>query len=148
VENVNDLADLVFTALRQVQESGEINPILRARLIRWFRNRGVVQRRIAEAYGYHEATVSSWCRLLDLPDEQQRQIEEEEISVSSGRSLSRIADHPELCSQLAREYKEGKIATDDLEGQLCQHRKIGDAPKTPRKRTPRWPDRRARHSKA
>lgn len=92
VKNVTDDKLLELALIENIQRQ-ELNPIEEAKAYKNLINTvGLTQEMVAERVGKNRTVVTTSLRLLKLPDEIQKLIEEERISAGHGRALLMIDD--------------------------------------------------------
>lgn len=92
VKDVTDEKLLELALVENIQRQ-ELNPIEEAKAYRNLINTiGLTQEMVAERVGKNRTVVTTSLRLLKLPDEIQKLIEEEKISAGHGRALLMIDD--------------------------------------------------------
>ncbi len=92
VKNVSDDKLLELALIENIQRQ-ELNPIEEARAYKNLINTvGLTQEMVAERVGKNRTLITTSLRLLKLPDDIQKLIEEEKISAGHGRALLMIDD--------------------------------------------------------
>lgn len=92
VKDVTDEKLLELALVENIQRQ-ELNPIEEAKAYKNLINTvGLTQEMVAERVGKNRTVITTSLRLLKLPDEIQRLIEEEKISAGHGRALLMIDD--------------------------------------------------------
>jgi len=92
VKDVSDEKLLELALVENIQRQ-ELNPIEEAKAYKnLINNIGLTQEMVAERVGKNRTVITTSLRLLKLPDEIQKLIEEEKISAGHGRALLMIDD--------------------------------------------------------
>lgn len=92
VKEVSDAKLLELALVENIQRQ-ELNPIEEAKAFKNLINMvGLTQEMVAERVGKNRTVITTSLRLLKLPDEVQKLIEEEKISAGHGRALLMIED--------------------------------------------------------
>ncbi|HEY8563348.1 MAG TPA: ParB/RepB/Spo0J family partition protein [Pyrinomonadaceae bacterium] len=92
VKDVTDEKLLELALIENIQRQ-ELNPIEEAKAYKNLINTiGLTQEMVAERVGKNRTVITTSLRLLKLPDEIQRMIEEEKISAGHGRALLMVDD--------------------------------------------------------
>jgi ParB family transcriptional regulator, chromosome partitioning protein len=92
VKEVSDSKLLELALVENIQRQ-ELNPIEEAKAFKNLINTiGLTQEMVAERVGKNRTVITTSLRLLKLPDEIQKLIEEEKISAGHGRALLMIDD--------------------------------------------------------
>jgi ParB family chromosome partitioning protein len=101
VKDVSDEKLLELALVENIQRQ-ELNPIEEAKAFKNLINTiGLTQEMVAERVGKNRTVITTSLRLLKLPDEIQKLIEEEKISAGHGRALLMIDDF-EVQKRIAR----------------------------------------------
>lgn len=114
---VKDIADdkLLELALIENIQRQELNPIEEARAYRnLITTIGLTQEIVAERVGKNRTVVTTALRLLKLPDEIQKLVEEGKISAGHGRALL-MSDDTEMQKRLARTIIEMNLSVREAE---------------------------------
>jgi len=114
VKDVSDEKLLELALVENIQRQ-ELNPIEEAKAYKNLINKiGLTQEMIAERVGKNRTVITTSLRLLKLPDEVQRLIEEEKISAGHGRALLMI-DDVEAQKRLAKTVMEMSLSVRETE---------------------------------
>jgi len=114
IKDVSDEKLLELALVENIQRQ-ELNPIEEAKAYRNLINTiGLTQEMIAERVGKNRTVVTTSLRLLKLPDDIQRLIEEEKISAGHGRALLMI-DDTESQRKIAKTVIEMSLSVRDTE---------------------------------
>jgi len=114
VKNVSDEKLLELALVENIQRQ-ELNPIEEAKAYRNLINTiGLTQEMVAERVGKNRTVITTSLRLLKLPDEIQKLIEEEKISAGHGRALLMI-DDLEAQKRIARTVMEMSLSVRETE---------------------------------
>jgi ParB family transcriptional regulator, chromosome partitioning protein len=114
---VKDIADdkLLELALIENIQRQELNPIEEARAYRNLINAiGLTQEIVAERVGKNRTVVTTALRLLKLPDDIQKLVEEEKLSAGHGRALL-MSDDVDAQRRLARTVIEMSLSVRETE---------------------------------
>jgi ParB family transcriptional regulator, chromosome partitioning protein len=114
---VKDIADdkLLELALIENIQRQELNPIEEARAYRNLINTiGLTQEIVAERVGKNRTVVTTALRLLKLPDDIQKLVEEEKLSAGHGRALL-MSDDADAQRRLARTVIEMSLSVRETE---------------------------------
>lgn len=114
---VKDVADekLLELALIENIQRQELNPIEEAKAYKNLINTiGLTQELVAERVGKNRTVITTSLRLLKLPDEVQKLIEEEKISAGHGRALLMI-DDIEIQKRVAKTVIEMSLSVRETE---------------------------------
>ncbi len=114
---VKDISDdkLLELALIENIQRQELNPIEEAKAYRNLINTiGLTQEIVAERVGKNRTVVTTALRLLKLPDEIQKLVEEEKLSAGHGRALL-MSDDSEAQKRLARTVIEMSLSVRETE---------------------------------
>ena len=136
---VKEVADekLLELALVENIQRQELNPIEEAKAYKNLINTvGLTQEMVAERVGKNRTVVTTSLRLLKLPDEIQKLIEEEKISAGHGRALLMI-DDLEAQKRIAKTVMEMSLSVRETEksvkrfsrGEAQTERKSANKPK-------------------
>jgi len=114
VKNVADEKLLELALIENIQRQ-ELNPIEEAKAYKNLINTiGLTQELVAERVGKNRTVITTSLRLLKLPDEIQKLIEEEKISAGHGRALLMIDDF-EVQKRVARTVIEMSLSVRETE---------------------------------
>jgi ParB family chromosome partitioning protein len=114
VKEVSDEKLLELALVENIQRQ-ELNPIEEAKAYRNLINTvGLTQEMVAERVGKNRTVVTTSLRLLKLPDEIQKLIEEEKLSAGHGRALLMI-DDSEVQKRVARTVMEMSLSVRETE---------------------------------
>src|SRR5215204_7174968 len=114
VKNVSDEKLLELALVENIQRQ-ELNPIEEAKAYKnLINNIGLTQEMVAERVGKNRTVVTTSLRLLKLPDDIQRLIEEEKISAGHGRALLMI-DDIEAQKRIARTVMDMSLSVRETE---------------------------------
>jgi len=114
VKEVSDEKLLELALVENIQRQ-ELNPIEEAKAYKNLINTvGLTQEMVAERVGKNRTVVTTSLRLLKLPDEIQKLIEEEKISAGHGRALLMI-DDSEVQKRVARTVMEMSLSVRETE---------------------------------
>ncbi|MEZ5426786.1 MAG: ParB/RepB/Spo0J family partition protein [Pyrinomonadaceae bacterium] len=114
---VREVADekLLELALIENIQRQELNPIEEAKAYKnLIDSLGLTQEMIAERVGKNRTTITTFMRLLKLPDDIQRLVEEGKISAGHARALL-MAEEPDLQRRLARKIMEMSLSVRETE---------------------------------
>lgn len=117
---VREVADekLLELALIENIQRQELNPIEEARAYRKLIDTiGLTQEQVAEQVGKERTVITTSLRLLRLPDDLQRAIEEGRLSAGHGRALL-MADDPKVQRAIARSAMESNWSVRETERAL------------------------------
>lgn len=124
---VKDIADdkLLELALIENIQRQELNPIEEARAYRnLIDSIGLTQEIVAERVGKNRTVVTTALRLLKLPDDIQKLVEEEKLSAGHGRALL-MSDDAEAQRRLARTVVEMSLSVRETEKAIKRINKGG-----------------------
>jgi ParB family chromosome partitioning protein len=114
VKDVSDEKLLELALVENIQRQ-ELNPIEEAKAYKNLINTvGLTQEMVAERVGKNRTVITTSLRLLKLPDEIQKLIEEEKISAGHGRALLMI-DDSEVQKRVARTVMEMSLSVRETE---------------------------------
>src|SRR5215213_2070484 len=114
VKDVSDEKLLELALVENIQRQ-ELNPIEEAKAYKNLINTiGLTQEMVAERVGKNRTVITTSLRLLKLPDEIQKLIEEEKISAGHGRALLMI-DDLEAQRRIARTVMEMSLSVRETE---------------------------------
>ena len=114
VKDVTDEKLLELALIENIQRQ-ELNPIEEAKAFKNLINTvGLTQEMVAERVGKNRTVITTSLRLLKLPDEVQKLIEEEKISAGHGRALLMI-DDTEAQKRIARTVIEMSLSVRETE---------------------------------
>lgn len=114
VKEVSDEKLLELALVENIQRQ-ELNPIEEAKAYKNLINTiGLTQEMVAERVGKNRTVITTSLRLLKLPDEIQKLIEEEKISAGHGRALLMI-DDTAAQSRIARTVMEMSLSVRETE---------------------------------
>ncbi len=114
VKDVSDEKLLELALVENIQRQ-ELNPIEEAKAYKNLINTiGLTQEMVAERVGKNRTVITTSLRLLKLPDEIQKLIEEEKISAGHGRALLMI-DDIESQKRIARTVMEMSLSVRETE---------------------------------
>lgn len=114
VKEVSDSKLLELALVENIQRQ-ELNPIEEAKAFKNLINTvGLTQEMVAERVGKNRTVITTSLRLLKLPDEIQRLIEEEKISAGHGRALLMI-DDSEAQKRIAKTVIEMSLSVRETE---------------------------------
>jgi ParB family transcriptional regulator, chromosome partitioning protein len=114
---VRDIPDskLLQLALIENIQREELNPIEEAHAYqRLIKKLGMTQDEIAQAVGKDRSSIANYLRLLKLPEEIQKMLEDEAISMGHARALLALESKEEQL-RMAHEIIEGKLSVRDIE---------------------------------
>jgi ParB/RepB/Spo0J family partition protein len=114
VRNESDEDARAIAIVENIQRV-DIDPIEEARGYKALSEMGVKQGKIAEMVHRSQPAVANTLRLLDLPEDVQKRIQERELSASHGIVLARWAEFPPLCSLAAKKAADKRLSCHDLE---------------------------------
>jgi ParB family chromosome partitioning protein len=125
IKEVSDEKLLELALIENIQRQ-ELNPIEEAAAYRkLIETVGLTQEAVAEQVGKERSLIATSLRLLKLPDDIQKLIEEEKLSAGHGRALL-LTDDPTIQRRIARTVVENKLSVRETE------RVIKQAARTPR----------------
>ena len=114
VKDVSDQKLLELALVENIQRQ-ELNPIEEAKAYKNLINTvGLTQEMVAERVGKNRTVITTSLRLLKLPDEIQKLIEEEKLSAGHGRALLMI-DDVEAQKRVARTVMEMSLSVRETE---------------------------------
>jgi ParB family chromosome partitioning protein len=114
VKDVEDEKLLELALIENIQRQ-ELNPVEEARAYRKLVDTiGLTQEMIAERVGKNRTVITTYLRLLKLPEEVLKMIEEEKISAGHGRALL-MTDDPEAQKRLANMIVEMSLSVREAE---------------------------------
>jgi ParB family transcriptional regulator, chromosome partitioning protein len=114
VKDVSDEKLLELALVENIQRQ-ELNPIEEAKAFKNLINTiGLTQEMVAERVGKNRTVITTSLRLLKLPDEIQKLIEEEKISAGHGRALLMIDDF-EAQKRIAKTVMEMSLSVRETE---------------------------------
>ena len=114
VKEVSDDKLLELALIENIQRQ-ELNPIEEAKAYRkLIENIGLTQEQVSERVGRERSLVATSIRLLKLPDDIQKLIEEENLSAGHGRALLMIQDHSEQ-QRIARKVMDDGLSVRETE---------------------------------
>src|SRR5215204_109279 len=114
VKDVSDEKLLELALVENIQRQ-ELNPIEEAKAYKnLINNIGLTQEMVAERVGKNRTVITTSLRLLKLPDEIQKLIEEEKISAGHGRALLMI-DNIDAQKRIARTVMEMSLSVRETE---------------------------------
>jgi ParB family chromosome partitioning protein len=114
VKEVSDEKLLELALVENIQRQ-ELNPIEEAKAYKNLINTvGLTQEMVAERVGKNRTVITTSLRLLKLPDEIQKLIEEERISAGHGRALLMV-DDTEAQKRIARTVMEMSLSVRETE---------------------------------
>lgn len=115
IREVRDRQDLLEIALIENIQREDLNPIDRARSYRRLIDEfGESQEDIAGRVGKDRSTIANTIRILDLPEEIRRMIEEGRLNFGQARALLAVNSHQRQI-QLARRAADGGLSVRELE---------------------------------
>lgn len=125
----DDKERLALTVTENIQRE-DFNAIDTAHAYRKFiENYGVSREALSQFLGKSKATISNTLRLLDLPQDIQKAVEDERLSEGHARALLMV-DDPFERNKLFRLAIERELSVRDVEGlaqQICQGKKLPEA---------------------
>jgi ParB family chromosome partitioning protein len=125
VREIPDARLLELALIENIQRQ-ELNPIEEALAFqKLIRDLGLTQDEVAKRVGKDRSSVANYLRLLKLPAQIQRMIEDGSISMGHARALLAI-DSEDLQLKLANEIVEGKLSVRDIEHRV---KKLSEEPK-------------------
>ncbi len=125
VREIPDARLLELALIENIQRQ-ELNPIEEALAFqKLIRDLGLTQDEVAKRVGKDRSSVANYLRLLKLPAQIQRMIEDGSISMGHARALLAI-DSEDLQIKLANEIVEGKLSVRDIEHRV---KKLAEEPK-------------------
>ena len=125
VREIPDARLLELALIENIQRQ-ELNPIEEALAFqKLIRDLGLTQDEVAKRVGKDRSSVANYLRLLKLPAQIQRMIEDGAISMGHARALLAI-DSEDLQLKLANEIVEGKLSVRDIEHRV---KKLAEEPK-------------------
>ncbi|MBK8315323.1 MAG: ParB/RepB/Spo0J family partition protein [Acidobacteria bacterium] len=125
VREIPDARLLELALIENIQRQ-ELNPIEEALAFqKLIRDLGLTQDEVAKRVGKDRSSVANYLRLLKLPAQIQRMIEDGSISMGHARALLAI-DSEELQLKLANEIVAGKLSVRDIEHRV---KKLAEEPK-------------------
>ncbi|MBK7600886.1 MAG: ParB/RepB/Spo0J family partition protein [Acidobacteria bacterium] len=125
VREIPDARLLELALIENIQRQ-ELNPIEEALAFqKLIRDLGLTQDEVAKRVGKDRSSVANYLRLLKLPAQIQRMIEDGSISMGHARALLAI-DSEDLQLKLANEIVEGKLSVRDIEHRV---KKLAEEPK-------------------
>ena len=125
VREIPDARLLELALIENIQRQ-ELNPIEEALAFqKLIRDLGLTQDEVAKRVGKDRSSVANYLRLLRLPAQIQRMIEDGSISMGHARALLAI-DSEDLQLKLANEIVEGKLSVRDIEHRV---KKLSEEPK-------------------
>ena len=125
VREIPDARLLELALIENIQRQ-ELNPIEEALAFqKLIRDLGLTQDEVAKRVGKDRSSVANYLRLLKLPVQIQRMIEDGSISMGHARALLAI-DSEDLQLKLANEIVEGKLSVRDIEHRV---KKLAEEPK-------------------
>lgn len=114
VKEVSDEKLLELALIENIQRE-ELNPIEEARAFRKLIDTiGLTQEKVAERVGKERSLIATSMRLLKLPDDIQRLIEETRLSAGHGRALLMVDDEATQ-KRIARNIIEGSLSVREAE---------------------------------
>ena len=125
VREIPDARLLELALIENIQRQ-ELNPIEEALAFqKLIRDLGLTQDEVAKRVGKDRSSVANYLRLLKLPAQIQRMIEDGSITMGHARALLAI-DSEDLQLKLANEIVEGKLSVRDIEHRV---KKLAEEPK-------------------
>lgn len=125
IREIPDARLLELALIENIQRQ-ELNPIEEALAFqKLIRDLGLTQDEVAKRVGKDRSSVANYLRLLKLPAQIQRMIEDGSISMGHARALLAI-DSEDLQLKLANEIVEGKLSVRDIEHRV---KKLAEEPK-------------------
>ncbi|MBK6799844.1 MAG: ParB/RepB/Spo0J family partition protein [Acidobacteria bacterium] len=125
IREIPDARLLELALIENIQRQ-ELNPIEEALAFqKLIRDLGLTQDEVAKRVGKDRSSVANYLRLLKLPAQIQRMIEDGAISMGHARALLAI-DSEDLQLKLANEIVEGKLSVRDIEHRV---KKLAEEPK-------------------
>ena len=125
VREIPDARLLELALIENIQRQ-ELNPIEEALAFqKLIRDLGLTQDEVAKRVGKDRSSVANYLRLLKLPAQIQRMIEDGSITMGHARALLAI-DSEDLQLKLANEIVEGKLSVRDIEHRV---KKLSEEPK-------------------
>src|SRR5215470_7797269 len=110
-----------ITIIENLQRE-DLNPMEQARAFeKLSRDFGLTQEQIAARTGKDRASIANFIRLLRLPENVQKAIENELLSLGHGKVLAGLTNFPEQLERAAREALQKQLSvrqTEDLVGRL------------------------------
>jgi len=130
VRNIPDSKLLELALIENIQRE-ELNPIEEASAYqRLIHNLGLTQDEVAQQVGKDRSSIANYLRLLKLPEEVQRMLEDELISMGHARALLGL-DTKDQIRRLANEVAEKKLSVRQTE----QAVKRATSPQSPGERS-------------
>jgi ParB family transcriptional regulator, chromosome partitioning protein len=114
---VRDIADVKLLELALIEniQRQELNPLEEALAYqRLIKTLGLTQDEVAQRVGKDRSSVANYLRLLKLPDEIQRMLEDESLSMGHARALLAL-DSEQAQIKLAHEIVRNKMSVRDTE---------------------------------
>ena len=125
VREIPDARLLELALIENIQRQ-ELNPIEEALAFqKLIRDLGLTQDEVAKSVGKDRSSVANYLRLLKLPAQIQRMIEDGSITMGHARALLAI-DSEDLQLKLANEIVTGKLSVRDIEHRV---KKLSEEPK-------------------
>ncbi len=125
IREIPDARLLELALIENIQRQ-ELNPIEEALAFqKLIRDLGLTQDEVAKRVGKDRSSVANYLRLLKLPAQIQRMIEDGSISMGHARALLAI-DSEDLQLKLANEIVAGKLSVRDIEHRV---KKLAEEPK-------------------
>ena len=119
IKEVSDEKLLELALIENIQRQ-ELNPIEEAAAYRkLIETVGLTQEAVAEQVGKERSLIATSLRLLKLPDDIQKLIEEEKLSAGHGRALL-LTDDPTIQRRIARTVVENKLSVRETERVIKQ----------------------------
>lgn len=114
IKNVSDDKLLELALIENIQRQ-ELNPIEEAKAYKnLVETVGLTQEMVAERVGKNRTVITTALRLLKLPDDLQKMVEEEKISAGHGRALL-MTEEADLQRQLAKTIVEMSLSVRETE---------------------------------
>jgi ParB family chromosome partitioning protein len=114
VRNVSDDKMLELALIENIQRQ-ELNPIEEAYAYkRLIEKMGLTQEMLAQRVGKDRSVIANYIRLLRLPEEVQRLVEEDQLSMGHARALLGV-EEMEVQSKVARSIVEGGLSVRETE---------------------------------
>lgn len=124
IRDVSDDKLLEIALIENIQRQ-ELNPIEEARAYRnLISTIGLTQESVAERVGKNRTVITTSLRLLKLPDDVQKLIEEEKLSAGHGRALLMI-DDADAQRRIARSAIEQTLSVREIEKTVKKHARDG-----------------------
>jgi ParB family transcriptional regulator, chromosome partitioning protein len=114
IREIPDTKLLELALIENIQRE-ELNPIEEAQAyMRLIKNLGLTQDEVAQQVGKDRSSIANYLRLLKLPDEIQRMLEDELLTMGHARALLTLESRTEQV-ELARQIVTRKLSVRDVE---------------------------------